>query len=89
MIGDAKGIPLSNGAIYHAYSIGVGFGSKVYAESNAFADLVAAYNAAYNAANGTAVGSGAGRTPALFTRVHPPRALRALVPAGAGAGRLR
>ncbi|MFI7632931.1 hypothetical protein [Nonomuraea sp. NPDC049400] len=60
-------------------------GTAITAKDN----LVAAYNAAYNAANGTAVGSDAGWTPALFTRVHPPRALRALVPAGAGAGRLR
>ncbi|MGW4961838.1 hypothetical protein ACWEPL_31875 [Nonomuraea sp. NPDC004186] len=49
------------------------------------ADVVAAFNAAH----GTAIGSDAGWTPALFTRVHPPQALRALVPARAGAGRLR
>ncbi|MFG6192267.1 hypothetical protein [Nonomuraea sp. JJY05] len=49
------------------------------------ADVVAAYNAAH----GTAVGPDAGWTPALFTRVHPPQALRSLVPAKAGAGRLR
>ncbi|QFY14169.1 pectate lyase [Nonomuraea phyllanthi] len=97
----------------HGYSIGVGFGSQVYAESNAFegieaskvlsvfkgtaitarnnlvdgapADLVAAYNAA----NGASIGSDAGWTPSLFTRVQPPQALHALVPARAGAGRLR
>jgi pectate lyase/pectin methylesterase-like acyl-CoA thioesterase len=97
----------------YAYSIGVGYGSQVHAESNAFdgvpaasvlsvlkgtaitakdnlvdrrpADLVAAYNAA----NGTALGSDAGWTPTLFTRIHPPQVLRLLVPAGAGAGRLR
>ncbi|MGW6494674.1 pectinesterase family protein [Nonomuraea angiospora] len=97
----------------HGYSIGVGFGSKVYAENNAFYGIAAdkvlsVFNgtaisakgnlvdgapadvvAAYNAAHGTAVGPDAGWTPALFTRVHPPQALRALVPAGAGAGRLR
>ncbi|WP_431927419.1 hypothetical protein [Nonomuraea jabiensis] len=53
------------------------------------ADVVAAYNAGCNAAHGTAVGPDAGWTPALFTRVQPPQALRALVPARAGAGSLR
>ncbi|MFG1943799.1 pectinesterase family protein [Nonomuraea sp. NPDC048826] len=48
-------------------------------------DLVAAYNAA----NGASLGGDAGWTPSLHTRVHPPAALRALVPAGAGAGRIR
>ncbi|MFI6709215.1 pectinesterase family protein [Nonomuraea sp. NPDC050478] len=48
-------------------------------------DLVAAHNAAA----GASLGGDAGWTPALYTRVHPPRALRALVPAGAGAGRIR
>jgi pectate lyase len=95
----------------HVYSIGVGVGSRVYAEANAFdgvpaakvltvfggtaitardnlvdgrpADLVAAYNAA----SGAALGADAGWTPALAGRKHPARALKALVPAGAGAGR--
>ncbi|MFF0776413.1 pectinesterase family protein [Nonomuraea wenchangensis] len=95
----------------HVYSIGVGVGSRVYAEANAFdgvpaakvltvfggtaitardnlvdgrpADLVAAYNAA----TGAALGADAGWTPALAGRKHPARALKALVPAGAGAGR--
>ncbi|WP_245642185.1 pectinesterase family protein [Nonomuraea candida] len=95
------------------YSIGVGFGSKVYANANAFDGIAAekvltVFNgtaitamdnlvdgvpvdvvAAYNTANGTALGTDAGWTPALVTRVHPARALRHLVPAGAGAGRLR
>ncbi|SDH02002.1 pectinesterase family protein [Nonomuraea jiangxiensis] len=97
----------------YSYSIGVGFGSRVYAESNAFegipaAKVISVLNgaaitardnlvdrrpadlvAAYNAANGAALGSDAGWTPALHTKIHPPQALRALVPAGAGAGRLR
>ncbi|MGW0807395.1 pectinesterase family protein [Nonomuraea sp. NPDC002799] len=101
------------GGAGHGYSIGVGFRSQVYAQSNAFDGIAAAkvltvFNgtaitakdnlvdrvpvdvvAAYNAANGTALGTDAGWTPTLFTRIHPPQALRALVPAGAGAGRLR
>nr|WP_311132269.1 pectinesterase family protein [Nonomuraea gerenzanensis] len=101
------------GGAGHGYSIGVGFGSKVYAESNAFDGIAAAkvltvFNgtaitardnlvdgvvtdvvAAYDEANGTALGTDAGWTPALVPRVHPAKALRYLVPAGAGAGRLR
>jgi len=48
-------------------------------------DLVAAHNAA----TGAALGDDAGWTPSLVARVHPPQALRAVVPAGAGAGRIR
>ncbi|GAA3213136.1 hypothetical protein [Nonomuraea helvata] len=90
----------------------MGFGSNVYAESNAFDGIAAAkvlsvfkgtaitaknnlmdgapadLVAAYNAANGTSLGADAGWTPTLFTRIHPPQAVRLLV-AGAGAGRLR
>ncbi|NJP90088.1 hypothetical protein HCN51_11615 [Nonomuraea sp. FMUSA5-5] len=97
----------------HGYSIGVGVGSKVYAESNAFDGIDAAkvltvfggtaitvednlvdgvvtdVVAAYNEANGTALGTDAGWTPTLVPRVHPAKALKRLVPAGAGAGRLR
>ncbi|MGI5282571.1 pectinesterase family protein [Nonomuraea polychroma] len=99
------------GGATHGYSIGVGFGSKVYAESNAFEGIAAAkvlsvfggtaitakdnlvdgapadLVAAYNEANGTALGTDAAWTPALVGKVHPARALKALVPAGAGAGR--
>ncbi|MFI7700156.1 pectinesterase family protein [Nonomuraea sp. NPDC049480] len=102
-----------SGGAGHGYSIGVGFGSKVYAERNAFDGIAAAkvltvfggtaitakdnlvdgmpadLVAAYNKANGTSLGTDAGWTPELFTRIHPPEALRALVPPGAGAGRLR
>ncbi|SEF74851.1 Pectate lyase [Nonomuraea solani] len=101
------------GGAGHGYSIGVGVGSQVYAEANAFDGIAAAkvltvfggtaitakdnlvdgvatdVVAAYNAANGTALGTDAGWTPALVPRVHPAKALRHLVPAGAGAGRLR
>ncbi|MCK2220064.1 pectinesterase family protein [Actinomadura sp. ATCC 31491] len=95
----------------HGYSIGVGVGSKVHAESNAFDGIPAAtvltvfggtaitakdnlvdgapvdLVAAYNAANGASLGSDAGWTPALVARKDPARALKAIVPAGAGAGR--
>ncbi len=97
----------------HGYSIGVGFGSQVYAEGNAFEGIEAAkvltvFNgtaitardnlvdgmpvdvvAAYNAANGTTLGDDAGWIPTLVPRRHPAKVLRHLVPAGAGAGRLR
>lgn len=97
----------------YGYSIGVGFGSKVYAESNAFDGIAAekvltVFNgtaitakdnlvdggpadvvAAYNAANGASLGTDAGWSPAYVPRVQPARTLRYVVPAGAGAGRLR
>lgn len=57
----------------HCYSIGVGAGSKVYAEGNAF--------------DGATLGPDAGWTPTLVGRADPVTAVKALVPALAGAGR--
>ncbi|GAA4047152.1 pectinesterase family protein [Nonomuraea soli] len=89
-----------------AYSIGVGFGSKVFAESNAFVgsrllsviggtaisqrgNLVDGVETDLIAASGVTLTPDAGWTPTLFTRIDPPRSLQGIVPARAGAGRIR